>query len=199
MVNSPLLGEFNVYNLLSAVATLLVQGERFDDVIAVIPLLKPVAGRMELFHFEHHANVVVDYAHTPDALEKALLALTQHTQAKRWCVFGCGGDRDKGKRPQMGRAAEQQSDVIVITTDNSRSENPKAIEDDIRTGLSAPEKALSYPERQQAIRHCLTQADPEDLILVAGKGHETYQIIQQKQIDYDERAFIAQLQQELAQ
>ena len=199
LVNSALLGEFNVHNVLSAIAVLLVQGERFEDVVNVVPHLTPVAGRMEVFHFSDYANVVVDYAHTPDALDKALSAMSRHTQAKRWCVFGCGGDRDKGKRPEMAKIAESLSDCVVLTTDNARSEEPLDIENDIRKGFVDESKVISRPDRKDAIRYCLENADKDDLILVAGKGHETYQIIKNKTIDYDERAFVASLQQELKQ
>ncbi len=195
-VNIPLLGAFNVRNVLSAVAVALVQGEAFDRIIQILPLLKPVDGRMEVFEFNRHANVVVDYAHTPDALEKVLQSARAHTSARVWCVFGCGGDRDKGKRPLMGAAAEQSADHIVITNDNSRSESPQAIADDIRTGLSQPGQAVFVEEREAAVRYCLDNAQPEDLILVAGKGHEEYQIIGDTKNNYNERAAIARLQME---
>ena len=194
-----LIGEFNVRNVLSAIASLLIQGERFEEVVKILPKLTAVAGRMEIFRFENQANIVVDYAHTPDALEKALAAIAKHSNTKPWCVFGCGGDRDKGKRPEMAEVAERLSDCIVITTDNSRSEDPAIIEKDIRAGLRLPERAVSQPDRKQAIQYCLQNASADDLILVAGKGHETYQIINNKQIQYDERAFVMQLQQECAQ
>jgi len=138
----------------------------------------------------------VDYAHTPDALEKALAALRSHTHGHVWCVFGCGGDRDKGKRPLMAKAAEAGADYLVITTDNSRSEQPEAIVADIKAGLTKPELAQDIPDREQAIRYCLSHAAADDLILAAGKGHEDYQIIGKQRINYDERAVIARLQQE---
>jgi len=197
-VACPLLGEFNVYNLLSAVATLLVQGERFNDVVRIISTVKSVAGRMEVFDFTQRANVVVDYAHTPDALDKALSAVRQHTEAKCWCIFGCGGDRDKGKRPEMARVAERLADKIIITTDNSRSEAPERIVEDIMAGFSDSGQVVSKPDREDAIRYCLEHAASNDLILVAGKGHETYQIIENTILDYDERAVIARLQQEFS-
>jgi len=195
-VNIGLLGTFNVSNVLSAIAVALVEGERFDDVVRVLPMLKPVSGRMEVFPFTGHANVVVDYAHTPDALIQVLASARQHTDGRIWCVFGCGGDRDAGKRPLMGEAAEHGADHIVITTDNSRSEAPDAIADDIKAGLIKPEQAHFEAERQQAIEYCLTRAAVDDLIIVAGKGHEDYQIIGKTKTDYNERAVIARLQKE---
>ncbi|GGF74486.1 UDP-N-acetylmuramoyl-L-alanyl-D-glutamate--2,6-diaminopimelate ligase [Alteromonas lipolytica] len=196
VVQTELLGHFNIANLMSATAALLSQGERFDNVVKTIEQVHAVAGRLEVFEFNQHANVVVDYAHTPDALTQALKALRLHTQGKLWCVFGCGGDRDKGKRPLMAKAAEQDADVLIITTDNSRSESPEAIAADIRAGLAKPELARDIPDREQAIRYCLEQAGPDDLILAAGKGHESYQIIGNKKINYNEREVIARLQQE---
>ncbi|MCW8091632.1 UDP-N-acetylmuramoyl-L-alanyl-D-glutamate--2,6-diaminopimelate ligase [Alteromonas sp. ASW11-130] len=195
-VSIPLFGTFNVYNTLSAVAALLAQGERFAEIVNVIDRVHPVPGRMEIFSFKQTGNVVVDYAHTPDALEKVLDSAKQHTQGEIWCVFGCGGDRDKGKRPLMGQVAEQHASHIVITTDNSRSEKPAAIADDIRQGLNNPEKAILEADREKAIRLCLDKSKPGDLIVVAGKGHEDYQIIGDNRTDYNERAVIARLQQE---
>lgn len=195
-INVPLLGAFNVHNLLAVIAVMLVQGQRFEDVVSLLPKVSPVAGRMEVFRFENHANVIVDYAHTPDALEKALHSTREHTYGDVWCVFGCGGDRDKGKRPLMGQAAEKGADHVIITTDNSRSESPAAIAADIRTGLTQPQSAVDEPDREKAIRHCLEQAAPEDLILVAGKGHEDYQIIGEHKNNYNERAVVARLQRE---
>ncbi|SHG65763.1 UDP-N-acetylmuramoyl-L-alanyl-D-glutamate--2,6-diaminopimelate ligase [Marisediminitalea aggregata] len=196
VVQVALLGEFNIANLMSATAALLCQGERFANVVKAIEQVHAVPGRLEVFEFEQRANVVVDYAHTPDALEKALAALRSHTHGHVWCVFGCGGDRDKGKRPLMAKAAEAGADYLVITTDNSRSEQPEAIVADIKAGLTKPELAQDIPDREQAIRYCLSHAAADDLILAAGKGHEDYQIIGKQRINYDERAVIARLQQE---
>ena len=192
----PLFGAFNVANVLSAIATLLQQGERFNEVVSAVNAITPVEGRMEVFPFQAHANVVVDYAHTPDALEKVLASAKAHTQGNVWCVFGCGGDRDKGKRPLMGRAAETGADSIVITTDNSRSEAPEVIAKDIVEGLHNPDIAVSIPDREKAIRYCLAHSAAGDIIIVAGKGHENYQIIGDTKTNYDERAVVARLQQE---
>ncbi|WP_334064448.1 UDP-N-acetylmuramoyl-L-alanyl-D-glutamate--2,6-diaminopimelate ligase [Alteromonas genovensis] len=192
----PLFGAFNVANVLSAIATLLQEGERFNEVVSAVNAITPVEGRMEVFPFQAHANVVVDYAHTPDALEKVLASARAHTEGNVWCVFGCGGDRDKGKRPLMARAAETGADSIVITTDNSRSEAPEDIAKDIVEGLHNPDVAVSIPDREKAIRYCLAHSAAGDIIIVAGKGHENYQIIGDTKINYDERAVVARLQQE---
>jgi UDP-N-acetylmuramoyl-L-alanyl-D-glutamate--2,6-diaminopimelate ligase len=195
-VTLPLFGKFNISNVLSAVGTLLAEGERFDEVVKAVNAITPVPGRMEVFPVNGKASVVVDYAHTPDALEKVLLSAKFHTEGKVWCVFGCGGDRDKGKRPLMGQAAEAGADNIVITTDNSRSEAPEAIANDIKAGLKHQEKAVSIADREAAICYCLDNADNGDIIVVAGKGHEDYQIIGNKKTNYNERAVVARLQQE---
>jgi UDP-N-acetylmuramoyl-L-alanyl-D-glutamate--2,6-diaminopimelate ligase len=195
-ISLPLFGKFNISNVLSAVGTLLAQGERFDDVVNAVNAITPVPGRMEVFPIAGAANIVVDYAHTPDALEKVLLSAKFHTTGKVWCVFGCGGDRDKGKRPLMGKAAEAGADAIVITTDNSRSEDPEAIANDIKVGLENRDLAISIPDREQAIRHCLSHAGSDDIIIVAGKGHEDYQIIGNNKTNYNERAVVARLQKE---
>ncbi|AGP82810.1 UDP-N-acetylmuramoylalanyl-D-glutamate--2,6-diaminopimelate ligase [Alteromonas mediterranea MED64] len=195
-ISLPLFGKFNISNVLSAIGTLLAEGERFDAVVKAVNAITPVPGRMEVFPVPGAANLVVDYAHTPDALEKVLLSAKFHTAGKVWCVFGCGGDRDTGKRPLMGQAAEAGADAIVITTDNSRSEDPESIAQDIITGLKDSSLAVSIPDREQAIRHCLAHADKSDIIIVAGKGHEDYQIIGDKKTNYNERAVVARLQQE---
>lgn len=195
-ISLPLFGQFNIFNVLSAVACLLIQNEAFDAVAKCVNDIQPVPGRMEVFAFAGAANVVVDYAHTPDALEKVLSSARVHTKGKVWCVFGCGGDRDKGKRPIMGKAAERGADVIVITTDNSRSEDPESIAKDVISGLDNPRIAVSEPDREKAIRYCLDNAHDNDMIIVAGKGHEDYQIIGTQQIDYNERVVVARLQQE---
>ncbi|MBR9894866.1 MAG: UDP-N-acetylmuramoyl-L-alanyl-D-glutamate--2,6-diaminopimelate ligase [Gammaproteobacteria bacterium] len=195
-ISLPLFGKFNISNVLSAIGTLLAEGERFDAVVKAVNAITPVPGRMEVFPVPGAANLVVDYAHTPDALEKVLLSAKFHTAGKVWCVFGCGGDRDTGKRPLMGQAAEAGADAIVITTDNSRSEDPESIAQDIITGLKDSSLAVSIPDREQAIRHCLAHADKSDIIIVAGKGHEDYQINGDKKTNYNERAVVARLQQE---
>jgi UDP-N-acetylmuramoyl-L-alanyl-D-glutamate--2,6-diaminopimelate ligase len=150
---------------------------------------------MELYRRQGHATIVVDYAHTPDALEKALLASKQHCHGKLICVFGCGGDRDVGKRSLMGEIAERLSDQVILTDDNVRSENPRDIIQDILSGCINPEQILIEHDRKTAIKAATTQAAEGDIILVAGKGHENYQIIGNQTLAYDERQFVALFQQ----
>jgi UDP-N-acetylmuramoyl-L-alanyl-D-glutamate--2,6-diaminopimelate ligase len=137
--------------------------------------------------------VVVDYAHTPDALEKALEAARLHCQGQLWCVFGCGGDRDKGKRPLMGGIAEQFADRVVITDDNPRTEEPRAIINDILTGLLDAGQALVIHGRAEAVTSAIMQAQAQDVVLVAGKGHEDYQLVGNRRLDYSDRTTVARL------
>ncbi|MBW1212810.1 MULTISPECIES: UDP-N-acetylmuramoyl-L-alanyl-D-glutamate--2,6-diaminopimelate ligase [Pantoea] len=192
-INSRLMGAFNVSNLLLALATLLALGYALDDLLRVAARLQPVNGRMEVFSAPGKPTVVVDYAHTPDALEKALEAARLHCKGKLWCLFGCGGDRDKGKRPLMGAIAEQFADVVVVTDDNPRSEDPQAIVQDILSGLLDPGRARVVSGRAQAVTSTIMQAHPDDIVLVAGKGHEDYQIVGNQRLDYSDRATVATL------
>jgi UDP-N-acetylmuramoyl-L-alanyl-D-glutamate--2,6-diaminopimelate ligase len=146
---------------------------------------------MELYKRQGHATIVVDYAHTPDALEKALLASKQHCHGKLFCVFGCGGDRDVGKRSLMGEIAEKLSDRVILTDDNVRSENPQDIIRDILAGCINPEQIFIEHDRKTAIKAAVSMASLGDIILVAGKGHENYQIIGNKTVAYDERQYVA--------
>lgn len=192
-LHSPLLGEFNLSNLLAAMGSLYLLGFDMGELVSLVPQLTPVPGRMERFTTNSDVTLVVDYAHTPDALEQALKALRSHCHGKLWCVFGCGGDRDKGKRPLMAQAAESHSDQIMVTSDNARFEDPQEIISDVIQGLSAPESALVEEDRIAAIKLVVAKAKAGDLILLAGKGHETYQEIAGKRIDYDERALALSL------
>lgn len=190
---SPLMGAFNVSNVLCALATLLALEYPLHDVIKAASALTPVCGRMEVFSADNRPTVIVDYAHTPDALEKALQAARLHCTGKLWCVFGCGGDRDKGKRPLMGAVAEEFADKVVITDDNPRSEEPKAIIQDILSGLMDPGRALAIEGRAEAVTNVIMQADANDMILVAGKGHEDYQLVGSRRLDYSDRLTVARL------
>lgn len=193
-VHSPLLGEFNIQNVLAATVTLLASGLSLKQVDAYLQQLQGVPGRMEMFHQPGQASVIVDYAHTPDALQKVLLAARNHCVGKLWVVFGCGGDRDRGKRPQMGQVAAQYADCVVVTDDNPRTEEPELIIEDIVAGIRAVQKpGLDYHQvipRCDAIAFALEQAAPEDVIVCAGKGHETEQIVGTRSIAYDERAYV---------
>lgn len=190
---SPLMGAFNVSNLLLAMATLLMMDYPLEKLLATAGALMPVCGRMEVFSVAGKPTVVVDYAHTPDALEKALAAARLHCKGKLWCVFGCGGDRDKGKRPLMGASAEQYADKVVITDDNPRSEDPLDIINDIMAGILDSSRVFAIPGRPEAVTNTILQAQPDDVILVAGKGHEDYQIIGSRRLDYSDRLTVARL------
>lgn len=175
-VSSRLLGRFNVANLLTVVGCLGALGEPFESIVGAVEAMDPVNGRMNrLGGFGSEPLVVVDYAHTPDALEQALTALRAHCAGQLICVFGCGGDRDAGKRPVMGEIAERLADSIVVTDDNPRSEDGDVIVAQIVAGLSRPAQAKVERDRAAAIRWAVTRAKPGDVVLVAGKGHETYQ------------------------
>ncbi len=189
-VSSPLLGSFNIDNLLAAVAALLAKGLEFSAICQAIRYLTPVTGRMEAFSGAQQTTAVVDYAHTPDALANALDACREHCQGQLWLVFGCGGDRDQGKRPLMGKIAENKADHIVITNDNPRNEAPELIVNDILAGCQCPEKIAIILDRKQAVLATLAQAKADDIVLFAGKGHEDYIIIGSKKLHYDERALV---------
>ncbi|MDO6711411.1 UDP-N-acetylmuramoyl-L-alanyl-D-glutamate--2,6-diaminopimelate ligase [Aliiglaciecola sp. 2_MG-2023] len=189
-IHCGLLGKFNVANLLAAIASLLVLGLSLPKLAKLCKKLKPVAGRMELFEHPKAGNLIVDFAHTPDALEQALKSARVHSQKQLICVFGCGGDRDKGKRPLMAAAAEQYSDQIIITSDNSRSEPSSSIFADILAGITDQSKVKVETDRKKAIQLAIAQSQKGDLIVVAGKGHETAQVIGQQSLPYDERNYV---------
>ncbi|KLN96552.1 UDP-N-acetylmuramoyl-L-alanyl-D-glutamate--2,6-diaminopimelate ligase [Moellerella wisconsensis] len=193
IIHSPLMGAFNVSNLLVAMATLLMLDYPLEALLASTQVLTPVCGRMEVFSAPGKPTVVVDYAHTPDALEKALTAARLHCAGQLWCVFGCGGDRDKGKRPLMGGIAEQWADRVVITDDNPRSEEPQSIIDDIMSGVLDSSRIVAIAGRAEAVTSAIMQAKPDDMIVIAGKGHEDYQIIGHRRLDYSDRLTVARL------
>ena len=189
-VKSPLFGEFNLYNLTAALATLLSLGYPLEKLIAGCAQLQPVAGRMQAFSAPNMPTCIVDYAHTPDALALALQALQHHVPGGVSCVFGCGGDRDKGKRALMAQAAEQNANKVIITSDNPRSEDPNTIIADVATGLVNPQQAHLEPDRATAITYAINNAAEGEVILIAGKGHENYQIIGDKRIDFCDRQYV---------
>lgn len=197
-ITCPLFGEFNLYNLAAAVATLLGMGYPLDKLAAGCASLQPVAGRMQAFSAANQPTCIVDYAHTPDALALALQALQQHVPGGVSCVFGCGGDRDKGKRPMMAKAAEQYADQLIVTSDNPRSEDPWQIMKDVAAGFSQPEKAHLEADRAAAIAFAIDNANAQDVVLIAGKGHEDYQIIGTQRIDFCDRTFVQQHLQQRA-
>ncbi len=189
-VESPLLGEFNVYNLLAAIAAVCTKGYGLQQVAAAAAKLKAVDGRMQRVGVAADIGVVVDYAHTPDALAQAIAATRVHTSGRLWVVFGCGGDRDRSKRAAMARIAEQFADQVVVTTDNPRSEAPSAIINDIIAGFSGEQYRVEE-DRKRAIVSAIDQAKSGDVIVVAGKGHEKYQLVGAETFFFDDVAVAA--------
>ena len=182
-VESGVLGRFNASNLLGVLATLLVSGVPLDRAVEAVRATQPVAGRMQQIRIPGRPLVVVDYAHTPDALEKVLMTLREVVRdskaaaadSRLVCVFGCGGQRDKGKRPMMGDVASRFADSVIVTSDNPRSETPRDIINDIVAGMGANYHVIE--DRAAAIDHAIRHARPDDVVLIAGKGHEDYQEI----------------------
>lgn len=184
--NQFLIGIFNLSNLLLVLTVLKLFNFSLSDIAKAISGIKGVKGRMQAFHSVHQPLVVIDYAHTPDALQQALKALRAHCTGSLYCVFGCGGDRDKGKRPLMSAVAEEHADSLVLTNDNPRFEDPNQIIQDIQQGLTGTKPVYIEPDRRLAIRYAIKKAKPEDVILVAGKGHENYQLIAGKKYPFSD-------------
>lgn len=198
-LDTALIGAFNANNVMVALATLLSLGFELEQLVAVSPKLVPVVGRMELFQSPSDslepskAKIVVDYAHTPDALEKALMALRVHCTGKLWSIFGCGGDRDTGKRPMMTEISERLADESIITDDNPRGEDQTVIVSDMLKGAVKPNQIHVIHSRFDACQYALNHADENDIILLAGKGHETYQIIGNQTVHYSDRETACEL------
>jgi UDP-N-acetylmuramoyl-L-alanyl-D-glutamate--2,6-diaminopimelate ligase len=186
----PLYGLFNVENVLAVAATLLAMDVAADRIERALQALTPVAGRMDVVTRAGMPILFVDYAHTPDALEKCLLAARQHFPTRKIvCVFGCGGDRDRAKRPMMGQIASSLADSVVLTSDNPRSESPGAIIEEILAGVTAADVVVRE-DRQQGIEAAIAAADAEDVVIVAGKGHEDYQELATGRIPFSDYAVI---------
>jgi UDP-N-acetylmuramoyl-L-alanyl-D-glutamate--2,6-diaminopimelate ligase len=184
------LGQFNLYNSLAVFSSLLADGFPINDVIDVMSKLVASPGRLELV--AQNPCVIVDYAHTPDALQNVLSTLRQLNPRKLWLVFGCGGDRDKTKRPIMGKIASQLADVVVLTSDNPRTEDALLILKDIRAGMASTIAAdvIQIEDRKEAIHHALRLADKHDIILIAGKGHEDYQQIGHQRVAFSDQTVV---------
>jgi len=189
-VSLPLIGDVNVHNALGAIAVGLTLKMELGVLAASLSDLPQVPGRLEVI--SHNPTVLRDYAHTPDAIERALGAIRPFTAGRLILVFGCGGDRDRGKRPQMGRAAEAGADIVVLTDDNPRTESPAQILDDIEAGMT-PGRHKRIEGRKAAIGYALSQARNGDVVLLAGKGHETYQIIGTRKFPFDEKRIVRDL------
>lgn len=201
-VKTQLLGKFNSYNLMAVIASLYLNNYDLAEIQKYTDKLIAAPGRAEVFYCQDRAvSVIVDYAHTPDALEQILSMLRSQAKAHIWAVFGCGGDRDKSKRPIMGRIAAKYADYLIITDDNPRTEDPREIVKNIMSGIDSNAKNTRTTskvvdiihDRKQAISTALQRAKPGDIILVSGKGHEDYQIYGSKKIDYNEREFVRSL------
>ncbi|MGN0535411.1 MAG: UDP-N-acetylmuramoyl-L-alanyl-D-glutamate--2,6-diaminopimelate ligase [Eubacterium sp.] len=190
----PIPGRFSVYNSLCAATVALSLGIGFTDVLSAISKSKGVKGRIEVVPCDRDFTIIIDYAHSPDGLENIISSLKEIADGRVVTVFGCGGDRDKTKRPKMGKIAAELSDFCVVTSDNPRSENPSAIIEDILAGM----KGINTPyevveQRRDAIEFAIKNAKPKDIILLAGKGHETYQILPTGTIHFDEREVVADI------
>ncbi|HYP03155.1 MAG TPA: UDP-N-acetylmuramoyl-L-alanyl-D-glutamate--2,6-diaminopimelate ligase, partial [Cyanobium sp.] len=187
---SPLVGRFNLMNLLQAVGVLLQQDLPLETLLAGLATFRGVPGRMERVAGPAGVPapaVLVDYAHTPDGLENALTACRPFTEGRLICVFGCGGDRDRGKRPLMGEVAARLADALVVTSDNPRTEDPQRILDDVLAGIPAAATPRVEVDRARAIGAAIGAAQPNDLVLIAGKGHEDYQILGTTKVHFDDR------------
>ncbi len=194
VIDSPLLGRFNAWNLAAAAAVLMLQGVDWSNALLALAGARTVPGRMEGFGSAGQALAVVDYAHTPDALAQALGALRPHCEGRLWCVFGCGGNRDRGKRSLMGAAAAAGADRIIVTDDNPRDEKPSDIVRDILAGVPDTAPVQVIHDRGEAIARALSRAQPGDVVLIAGKGHETEQVVGSQQRAFSDRRFVAERQ-----
>jgi len=198
-IQSPVLGRFNASNLLATLAMLLLTDMPLDKAVRKLKAIHMVPGRMEHFRGNRHQPlVVVDYAHSPDALKQVLQTLREHCRGNLWCVFGCGGDRDRAKRPLMGAIAEDYADHVVITDDNPRFESAGQIITDILAGMQAQDAVTVMHDRGEAITHAVRQATADDIVLIAGKGHEEYQLVGDQRISFSDRCQVDHLLKEVA-
>ncbi|RFF29710.1 UDP-N-acetylmuramoyl-L-alanyl-D-glutamate--2,6-diaminopimelate ligase [Wenzhouxiangella sediminis] len=187
---SKLIGRINLWNLLIVAAELAERGRDPQSITETLAALQPVPGRMEPIGREGAPLAIIDYAHTPDALENALTSARELSDGTLWCVFGCGGDRDREKRPRMGRVAERLADRIVLTDDNPRGEDGLAIIRAIQAGMEKPQRSIVIRDRARAIAHALSGGEPGDIVLVAGKGHETDQVIGDERLPCDDHVSV---------
>ncbi|MBQ9516517.1 MAG: UDP-N-acetylmuramoyl-L-alanyl-D-glutamate--2,6-diaminopimelate ligase [Eubacterium sp.] len=193
-VKCPIPGRFSVYNSLCAASAALVLGFEIEDVIGAIARSNGVKGRIEVVPTDTDYTIIIDYAHSPDGLENIITSLKEIAQGRVVTLFGCGGDRDRTKRPKMGKIAAELSDFCVVTSDNPRSENPDAIIEDILEGMKDTDTPYEVVvNRKDAIRWAMENAQPKDIILLAGKGHETYQILPTGTIHFDEREVVSEI------
>jgi len=189
----PLLGRFNISNAMAVLSTLLLTQISCESAINSLTAIRSVDGRVEIIAEDDKPVVVVDYAHTEQGLSAVCHSMRDHFSGVIWCVFGCGGDRDRSKRPLMAKAAEKYADKIIVTTDNPRHEDPQSIVDEVLTGFSSLENVEAILDRRQAIDIAITNAQPGDVVLLAGKGHETSQIVGDVHIAFDDRRVAREL------
>lgn len=193
-VQCPIPGRFSVYNSLCAASVALTLGIAFEDILIAISKSQGVKGRIEVVPTDTDYTVIIDYAHSPDGLKNIITSLKEIAKGRVVTVFGCGGDRDRTKRPKMGKIAAELSDFCVVTSDNPRSENPSKIIEDILEGMKDTDTPYEVVEnRKEAIAWAMNHAEPDDIILLAGKGHETYQILPTGTIHFDEREAVAEV------
>jgi len=196
-IDSPVYGLFNIYNLLATVGILLINKTSLEDISVKLKLIHPVNGRMSIVQQDvddsptSGCTIIIDYAHTPDALKQALLTVREHFSQPIWCVFGCGGDRDKEKRPIMGAIANELAEHIIITSDNPRNEDAQVIIDEIVAGVSHPENIMTISDRREAIYSALDQANDGEVVFIAGKGHESYQQIGETRLPFSDASVVA--------
>ncbi len=190
-INLKMIGKFSVYNALAAITVALIEDISLVEIKKSIEDISGVDGRFELVNLNQDFTVIVDYAHTPDGLENVLKTIKEFVSGKVYCVFGAGGDRDKIKRPLMGKIAVESSDVVIVTSDNPRSENPEEIIKDIVAGIEEIKNMqsvyITITDRRKAIEYAINNAKKGDVVIIAGKGHETYQILNDKVIHFDDR------------
>ena len=196
-VQLQLTGRFNVYNALAAICVALVEGISLETALAALESIPGIPGRLERVPSHGGVSVLVDYSHTPDSLKNALETVREFAGARVITVAGCGGDRDKSKRPLMAQVATQYSDLAILTSDNPRTEDPKAILDDMEAGLNGVDNYRRITDRREAIHTAISLAHPDDVVLIAGKGHENYQIIGRTKIHFDDREVAAEALAEL--
>lgn len=191
-----LLGKFNVYNALAAIGVALSKGLPLEGLCAALPLSPPIPGRLQPIANALGISLFVDFAHTPDGLENSLEVLRSLKRGRLLVLFGCGGNRDRSKRPMMARICEKLADYAIVTSDNPRNEAAQAIIDEIITGFSSPESYMTEVDRRHAIASAIALAQPGDTLLIAGRGHERYQTIGNMLIDFDDSAVAAELCQQ---
>jgi len=193
-INFKIPGKFSIYNALAAISAARVLGVDNDTIKRGAESITGVKGRIEVMETDTDYTVIIDYAHTPDGLFNILSAVRGFAQKRVILVFGCGGDREKEKRPMMGRIASELADYIIVTSDNPRTEEPIEIIDDILQGMTDTKSEYAViPQRKKAIEHALGEAQPGDIVLLAGKGHETYQVLKDETIDFDEREIVKEI------